>query len=114
VEATETRLCVSGNAPACYRITSDWATGVLVLVGRLPGGDLLVVQAHYRSVPTQESRFVVLRLAPDGRVRGLQSLRSDDTVETNDFGRFRLSGDRLLVAQPSARAYGIAEIGLGS
>lgn len=112
VSPAETRLCLTGPPPSCYRITSDWATGVLVLAGRLSDRSLLVVQAFYTSVPAQESRFAILRLSTDGLSAPVVSLSSDDTVEMSAFSRFRLHGDRLYVAQPSVRGLEIGTVRL--
>lgn len=112
VSPAETRLCLTGSSPSCYRITSDWATGVFVLAGRLPDRSLLVVQAFYTSVPAEESRFAILRLSTDGLSAPVVSLSFDDTVEMSAFSRFRLHGDRLYVAQPSVRGLEIGTVRL--
>jgi hypothetical protein len=112
VRPEETRLCVTGPEPACYRVTSDWATGVVALVGRLSNGDLLMVQAFYRSVPTQESRFALVRLGRQGLSAPVVSLPVDDRVEMSALSRFRLLGDRLFVAQPSPRGLDISSVDL--
>jgi hypothetical protein len=112
VTPEEARLCVTGPEPACYRVTSDWATGVVALVGRLSTGELLVVEAFYRDVPTQESRFALLRLGRHGLSVPVRSLPADDTVEMSAFSRFRLLGDRLYVARPSPRGLDISVMDL--